>query len=321
MTTDVLVVGAGMAGLACARALDRAGRGCLVIDKGRGAGGRMATRRVTLGDDEVRFDHGAQYFTVRDPGFAALIDALPGATAIWEDGGAEPHRVGRPGMSALPRAMAEGLELRTGVEVTGLARAGAGWRVATTAGPIEAAHVVLTIPAPQAARLPGLPAALADRLRGVEMAPCLTLMAAFPADLPRPAVQLRPDTGPLGWIARDSAKPGRADRVTTWVAQATPEWSRAHLEEDRATIARRLLPVLAEAIGAAPEAALHVAGHRWRYARVTTPLGAPVLSGAEGTLHLGGDWALGARVEAAWQSGAAIAADLLATTERTEAPT
>lgn len=316
MSVDILIVGAGMAGLSCARGLRATGHRPLVLDKGRGPGGRMATRRATVEAGELRFDHGAQYFTVRDAGFAALLDALPGATATWNDGGAEPHRVGRPGMSALPRAMAADLDLRQGVEVTALERAGAGWRVETTSGPIEAAQVVLTLPAPQAARLRGMPETLVPRLTAVEMAPCLTLMAAFPAAAPRPFVQARPEGGPLAWIAQDSTKPGRAAHATAWVAQATPAWSRAHLEEDRATIAQRLLPALAAEIGAAPEDALHVAGHRWRYARVATPLGAAFLRAPEGTLHLGGDWCLGPRVEAAWASGAAIAEDLTRTPAR-----
>jgi predicted NAD/FAD-dependent oxidoreductase len=57
---------------------------------------------------------------------------------------------------------------------------------------------------------------------------------------------------------------------------------------------------------------IHAAAHRWRYARVTAPLGQPFLRDASGSLYLGGDWCIGPRVEAAWTSGAAIADDLLA---------
>lgn len=67
--TDVLVIGAGMAGLTAAMALRRAGRSVHVLDKGRGVGGRMASRRI----GDATFDHGAQFITARDPRFVAAI--------------------------------------------------------------------------------------------------------------------------------------------------------------------------------------------------------------------------------------------------------
>ncbi len=306
---DVVIIGAGMAGLACARALAAAGKAPLVIDKGRGIGGRMATRRVALAGGEVAFDHGAQYFSVRDPGLAALLDALPDAVGDWEIG--RPRRVGRPGMSALPRAMAAGLEVRQGVTVTALRPTPEGWEIITDRAPLHAAQVVLTVPAPQVAGLLGASHPLVAALRGVAIAPCLTLMAAFPPDAPRPFATRGRDDHPLAWIAQDSTKPGRAAPVTAWVAQASAEWSTAHLEEPPEAIAERMLPMLAEALGTDPATALHARAHRWRYARVTAPLGAPFLRSADGALWLGGDWCLGPRVEAAWQSGTAIAQDLL----------
>ena len=60
------IVGAGMAGLACAEELTRLGHAVLLFDKGRGPGGRMSTRRIQTSAGEAYFDHGAQYFTVRD---------------------------------------------------------------------------------------------------------------------------------------------------------------------------------------------------------------------------------------------------------------
>jgi len=62
---DVLVIGAGISGLLCATQLQAAGLSTLVLDKGRGVGGRMATRRI----GDTTFDHGAQFFTVRDARF------------------------------------------------------------------------------------------------------------------------------------------------------------------------------------------------------------------------------------------------------------
>ena len=312
MSTQTVIIGAGMAGLACAQALAVAGHAPLILDKGRGLGGRMATRRVTLAGGEASFDHGAQYVAARSPEFAQFLAALPDAAAVWADGAARPHHVGLPGMSGLPRAMARGQVVRQGVEVTALRPVAGGWQIAAGAQDIAATRVVLTVPAPQvAALLGGADHPLAAPLADVAMAPCLTLMAAFPSDAPRPFVSRTSEDHPLAWIGQDSTKPGRSGHVTTWVAQAGPDWSTAYLDDDRQAIAARMLPLLCDAIGADPACALYAAAHRWRYARVTAPLGRPFLRSDDGGLYLGGDWCLGPRVEAAWQSGRAIARAML----------
>lgn len=311
--SDVAVIGAGMAGLTCARVLAEAGLRVQVLDKGRGIGGRMATRRTQVAGAEMRFDHGAQYVTALDPGFAALLEEAEtaGAAAVWDESGPRPRFAGVPGMSALPRFLAAGLDVRQGITVTALTPAATGWTVHAGDTALTADRVVLTVPAPQAAALLGPEHPFATPLESVEIAPCLTLMAAFP-EAATPDIRFRADEAhPLPWIARDSSRPGRArPGLSGWVAQAGPEWSARHLEETPDAIAAAMLPLLAEALDLAPTAALHASAHRWRHARVARPLGAPFLTDAG--LWLGGDWCLGPRVEAAWQSGQAIAAAILA---------
>ncbi|WP_296703062.1 NAD(P)-binding protein [Thiocapsa sp. UBA6158] len=82
----IAVIGSGMAGLACARRLTEAGHAPVVFDKGRGIGGRLATRRTPEG---WQFDHGAQYITTSSPGFQALLEQAEraGAAARWADAG------------------------------------------------------------------------------------------------------------------------------------------------------------------------------------------------------------------------------------------
>ena len=312
MQTEITIIGAGMAGLACARRLARAGHTPLLLDKGRGIGGRMATRRTTLAAGDVSFDHGAQYLTARDPGFAAELHELGPACAHWDDGASVSRLVGVPGMSGLPRALAAGLDIQLDRQVTAVRAVRNGWEVGLGEARIETRHLVMTVPAPQAATLLGAEHCLYPHITGVVMAPCLTLMAAFPADAPRPFRSRTADDHALAWIAQDSSKPGRAGHITTWVAQASAEWSESHLEETPDAIAALMLPMLADAIGVAPSRAVYAAAHRWRYARTVTPLGAPFLCNDDGTLHVGGDWCLGARVEAAWSSGTAIADAIIA---------
>ncbi|MBK5926775.1 NAD(P)/FAD-dependent oxidoreductase [Rhodobaculum claviforme] len=311
MAAPVVVIGAGMAGLACAGRLAQAGVPTLVLDKGRGIGGRLATRRATVAGAAVQFDHGAQYMTAREPAFAALLEgmAMRGAVARWQDGSDRAHWVGAPGMSALPRAMADGLDIRQATEVRALRPGPDGWTVTTETEAIAARAVVLTVPAPQVAPLLEDGHPLARAVAGVALAPCLTLMAAFAADAPIPFASAAHTDEALAWIACDVTKPGRPRGPVTWVAQAAPDWSARHLEASPAALAPRMLALLAGRLGLSADAALHASAHRWRYARVTAPLGQPFVRHAG--LWLGGDWCLGPRVEAAWASGTAIAADML----------
>lgn len=310
--SGTLVVGAGMAGLTCARALHHAGETVFVLDKGRGVGGRMATRRAATPVGEIGFDHGAQYVSACSPDFATLLEQQYDAAAIWDDASPDRHYVGLPGMSGLPRALASGLDLRLATEVTEIRRTDTGWTVIAGEECFVADRVVVAVPAPQVPPLLGDDHRFLAALDAVEMVPCLALMAAFPADSAAPFVSQHTPKATLGFVARNSSKPGRTDMVTTWVAQAGPEFSATHLEESTDEISRRLLTLLCERIGVDPSVALYVDAHRWRYARVTAALGKPFMRDESGTLYLGGDWCLGARVEAAWISGTEIARDILA---------
>jgi hypothetical protein len=312
------VVGAGLAGLACARALAEAGVAVTLFDKGRAAGGRLATRRVETGGRRLGFDHGAQYLTARGPSFATVLEAH---AVRWPAVADREAHVGTPGMSALPRALAAGLDLRPSRSVVGLARRERGWilrhhegdlargpapdRPPEEAGPFDA--VAVAVPHAQAAPL--LPPALAASLAPVRVAPCWALLVAFDAPVPLPDA-VRPDSGPLVWAARDSAKPGRTAEAECWVVHAGPDWSRTTLERRAEEVAPELLAAFAGLAGALPPA-LHLAAHRWRYALVESPLGAPCLVDPSLRIGAAGDWCLGPRAEHAWDSGTALAAALL----------
>lgn len=303
----VAIIGAGIAGLACARRLAQAGLRPVLFDKGRGIGGRVATRRA----DGLQFDHGAQYVTAQTPGFADVLANLSakGAAAVWDEGSGRDLTVGTPGMSALAKALGAGLEVRQDALVTAVLPGGQGWTLRVGDLDHLSARVVVTVPAPQVAGLLGADHPLVATLAPVRMDPCLTLMAATPA--PAPFRSRRDPDDPLAWIAQDSGKPGRSDATTTWVAQAGLAFSVQHLDRQPAEIAALMLPLLCDRLGIAVDEVSHSAAHRWRYARVAAPLGQPFLRSPDGTLYLGGDWCLGARVEAAWTSGTAIADDLL----------
>ena len=303
----IVIIGSGMAGLACARRLADAGLAAIVLDKGRGIGGRVATRRV----GDMQFDHGAQYVNAHGSGFAAVLHSLGDSVAGWQDGTGRTHNVGVPGMSAIPKALGAGLDIRQNAQVARVVQDDDSWALHLDTDTMRAARVVVTVPAPQVAGLLGAEHPLVAALAPVRLAPCLTLMAAVTA--PAPFIARQDADDPLAWIAQDSAKPSRPQSAATlWVAQSGEAFSRAYLEESPTQIAARMLPLLCDRLGVTADRVTHASAHRWRYARVTQALGQPFLRSPDATLYLGGDWCIGPRIEAAWTSGTAIADDILA---------
>ena len=303
----IAIVGAGMAGMSCGQRLSRLGHEVRLFDKGRGPGGRMATRRMEDGGTTLHFDHGAQYFTARDPRFVEQVAhwEASGVAARWAAAGDDAW-VGTPAMNAPLKAMAGelGVQFRTRIEQ--LVRDGEGWQIDGEGAPDARFDAVLVaVPAEQAGPLlqPHAPAMarLADQTASD---PCWTLMAGFEAPLALVQDTLR-QRGPIGWAARNNAKPGRANEEC-WVIQASPEWSRAHLEEDAETVAAALLAELAEANGGPLPRQLGATAHRWRFARSGTA-GEEALWDAEKRIGVCGDWLIGPRVEAAYMSGLLLA--------------
>ncbi|WP_033922697.1 NAD(P)/FAD-dependent oxidoreductase [Sphingomonas sp. 37zxx] len=299
---DVAIVGAGIAGLACADVLAAAGHRVALFDKGRGPGGRMSTRRVDQDGARYSFDHGAQYFTARDPDFAAQVAIWEAASIVarWPAAGDDAW-VGTPGMNAPVRALAEAHSVSWGARIEALSRTDQGWQLDSR--PEYYAAVVVAVPAEQVAALvsPYAPD-LAEAATATPSDPCWTLMAAFDTRIAVAGDALRGGAGdPLGWAARDGAKPGRAVDET-WVVQAGSDWSATHLEETPDVIVPQLLAALAERATAPLPPATYTAAHRWRYAR-TTGRDSGVTWVADLGLGLCGDWRQGPRIEAAWLSG------------------
>jgi hypothetical protein len=315
---SVAVIGAGIAGLAAAGRLQKAGCQVVVFDKSRGVGGRMATRR----EEAYAFDHGAQYFTAHGPVFAGQIEAWErlGLVAHWPpqglSGRAEGCWVGVPGMTAPCRNLAEGLLVVTGCTVRSIAREDGLWRLGSEQGTVSAAGldrfdmVVLAIPAPQASPLIAGSGVSLPGTEDIVYAPCWALMLAGDKDFSELPAAFSPEDGAISWVARNGTKPGRPTGEETLVVHATPDWSRAHLEEAPETVATQLAQRLAACTRRSLEPTF-VKAHRWRYALVERAAGRPSLWNAEAGLGACGDWCIGARVEAAFDSGMAMAAAIL----------
>jgi renalase len=307
--TDIINIGAGVAGLACARRLADAGLHVTVIDKGRGVGGCVATRRA----GELLFDHGAPYARAHGGEFTNVLRGLcdNGHVAAWSDSTGEMLTVGTPGMSAIPKGMAAGLDVHLATQVRTVVPNGSGWSVQCDDQQYNAHRVGITVPAPQVAGLLGAQHPLVAQIADVEMSHGLTLMAAVSGDAP--TVRLGETDDPLAFITRDNCKPDKPQiDGTAWVAQAGLAFSYAHLGNDFPDIAAGMLPLICNRLGITSERVTHAVAHRWRYSRVANPLGRPFVRAPDTTLHLGGDWCVGPLIEDAWTSGTAIATDLLA---------
>jgi renalase len=335
------VIGAGIAGIACARTLVQAGHRVTVFEKSHSAGGRMSTRSSAFGN----FDHGAQYFTVRDPRFARALETAPGLCKPWsantvrvldEHGrvtaaglpAREAHFVATPGMNALVRRWAEPLQAASSVElttqVTKIERDALNakqWQLRTQ-GDGDSQHVysgfdavLLAMPNVQAqALLQNSKQAdkLADAIAKVKVAPCWTLMVAFPQAIQPTMAHIGPQWNAarsthhrISWLARESSKPGRT-AMERWTVQASPGWSTEHLEDDAPRVQAKLLKAFGEITGIRAEPA-HADVHRWRYAQTTKPLGKTHLWDAKAGIGVCGDWCLGHRVEDGFISGLELA--------------
>jgi len=316
-TTDVLVIGAGMAGLIAAAELSRAGRRVRVLDKGRGPGGRMATRRL----GGATLDHGAQFITARDARFAAVLEAgiQPGAVAEWCRGftGAADGHVrwrGNPGMSAVARHLASGLDLHLEMPVAALRRVGERWCAETATGHrITATAVVLTPPVPQSLAMLDsggvpLPPELRTRLNAIEYERCLAVLAVLdgPSRIPPPGGVALAE-GPLAWIADNQQKGVSTEPAAT--LHSTHAFSLERWDRDRQETGRVLLEAAAEWIGTGIRS---FQVHGWRYSRPMRVEEAPcVLAIPSPPLVLAGDAFGGPRVEGAAISGWAAARTVL----------
>ncbi len=315
----VVVVGAGLSGLICARRLSERGHLVTVLDKARAPGGRASTRTDPHGR---RFDHGAQFFTARSPWLVEQVEQwrAAGVVATWsprrpahvvDRRRGESWWVGTPRMSSLAAHLARGLDVLCGETVTSVAHDGTEWSV-TASSRRTADALVLAMPAPQCASLLGTESPVGRFAASAVLDPCWATMVDVPG--PASAFDLFEATeGPLAWAAREASKKGReaVPGHERWVVHASPTWSRAHLDDAADTVARIMGQALAKELGV-DASTLDCVAHRWRYARAAAipPSGEPFDDHTR--LALCGDWVEGARIESAMRSGLRAADHLLA---------
>lgn len=318
--SSTLIIGAGITGLTAARYLTQQGWNVTVIDKGRGVGGRMATRRI----EQARADHGAQYFSVQTPEFTEFITELVAKQIIteWSPLSNRPYYIGAEGMNAIAKEMARGLTVHTNERVVKVWVDDKQWVVETEAGTVYRADTLIcTIPAPQALdlwRQSSLELTTDDyqALTSIVYEPCLAVLLTMsqPSRITEPGIRTF-QNGDINWVV-DNQQKGISPTPSVTI-QASAIFSEAHLEGDLPSIGQRLANQLTEWIPVDTVTSLQV--HRWRYSlakkrypsaflRAQAPL--PLLFGGDGFDEDGLDTQQQS-IERAFTSGRKMAESLL----------
>jgi predicted NAD/FAD-dependent oxidoreductase len=323
-TLRCAVIGAGIAGLACARALRDAGASVAVFERGPAPGGRAATRV----DHGGAYDHGAQYFTATDERFIAEVRRWQsaGAARRWfgrigsfADGAlvdktasAERH-VGTPGMGALAARLADGLEVRCSAAIEAIHLGPDGWHLDRAAqAPFDT--VLAALPSPLAADLLEGLTPLVDLARSVTWDPCWAVTMALAQETGAGFDGAFINDDPiLGWAALDSAKPERGRRAgiaERWVLHARPQWSLRYADIEPQDACRWLIRSFSARLRTSLNpVAMHA--ELWRHATPVNPLPQRCLWDPERRIGMAGDWLGGPRIEGAFLSGLALAEAVL----------
>lgn len=317
------IVGAGIAGLSCAARLLAAGHAVELLDQGPAPGGRVATQVL----HDWQCDHGAQYFTARDPAFLTAVQEWRGAGVVAEwhprliaveaEGAAQIAQdalrlVGTPRMSALSDYLAAGLPVRYETCVTALGREDDHWIFDTEDGVLDQSYsgVILTLPAPRACALlveasPGL----ADLAAQTPMRGTWALMARYFEDPELNFDAAFVNHGALSWVARDSSKPGRPPGHV-WLAHApAADDIGGESEEEMREVAEAMIEEFSQLGAPRPD---EYTLHRWCHAGSLEPANIGSVWDPDDRIGLAGDWLMGGRVEGAWLSGRQLADAIIA---------
>ncbi len=269
MKKSCIIIGAGLSGLTAAHELIKNNWEVIVLDKGRGVGGRMATRRA----GEARFDHGAQYFSTKTTDFQSFTQNIiqKNIAKEWhlQEGDktfSHARVVGTNGMNSIAKLLAEGLNIKTNEKVIRISETQNGCNVLTEAGNFyEANALICTAPAPQTIELlqkSEIAFEDSETLQSIHYQPCIAVMVSLKAqtNIPSPG-GMSLEGSNISWVA-DNFQKGISP-VFSATIHANPVFSLAHFENDLNQIGHQLLSEVTDLIPADSVESYQV--HRWRY--------------------------------------------------------
>jgi hypothetical protein len=330
ITADTLIIGAGISGLVLANQLADAGQTVALVDKGRGVGGRLATRRHTLANhQQAKWDHGAQYFTVQQPDSQALIQPWldNGWLTPWEALSTDEHPryIVPNGMTQLCKHLASRLThtlanapatnqppVYLGERVIKLTQQNDYWQATTEADTVfQATHIVITAPVPQTRELLNnsqleLTTEETDCLNHISYAPCIGLLAV--TDNPPFTHHTWNEHPVLSWAANNHSK-GISQANNALTIHANAAWSAEHFEADDDQNITALKQAAEEELGITHWH--HAELKKWRYAQVIQSASQPFTQlGHQSSLWAAGDGFVAGKVEGAIQSALALSRHL-----------
>lgn len=320
-TTDrtCAIVGAGMTGLTAANHLAANGWKVTVFDKGRGPGGRMATRRIGTS----RFDHGAQFMTVRDTRFAAAVSTWVDAGVVrdWFTHEGHTRYIGVDGMNGIAKHLARDLDVRLHTRVTCIEQIGGRWSITTqgeegpATGNTETGLLIMTAPSEQSLALCEpfrrvLGRRAVQILQGIHYEPCYALMLLIDGRslVPAPGL-LKPESAVLSLIADNGMKGVSKGDAAALTLHAHGRFTTEHWESAPAEVATRMIEAASAYLGGA---VVEWQLHRWRYSQPVTSFERNCLAvKCPLPIFFAGDAFGGPRVEGAFLSGLETAAQIL----------
>lgn len=301
---DAIVVGAGISGIAAARKLQSYGHVVEVIEKGRGVGGRMATRRFA----GASFDHGAQFFTSRGSEFTELIETANqnGAVKKWTNGFSDKpdgyaRWCGSSGMTSLVKWMVAEANIKV--------------RTATTVNDLRdtpANAYVLTAPVPQSLAILSFSQMLPNprthiQLSSISYKPTIAILLRLedsPSMFPEHGGIQFLDHPDLAFVS-DNQRKGVSDEpaVTVHLSNSLSESLWEHPDQDVLTETTALIEDHLSGVAISDYQI-----QRWRYAGPEDVWADPtVVWGSKPTIALAGEAFAGPKVEGAFRSGLAAA--------------
>lgn len=313
---DIAIIGAGFAGMTFA-SLCKSKHNITVYEKARGVGGRMTHRRHAQFD----FDHGAQYFTVRDPRFrqflqdnfnkelqswyarfASFENGVKTRMSNWQ----EKHYVGVPAMNSLCKKLSAGLDVLTNTKITQLIKKNDKWLVYADEDKILGSYdlVISTAPPEQTVALIPEICSFITKVAEIKMQSCYTLMLGF-ASNPLPdfdVAHILDDD--LSWVSVNSSKPGR-DTLPSVVVNSTNSWADANILTELDIVKNYMLKAADKLLMFSEKPVYHDI-HRWRYANIGSQHGPKSFYDPELNIGACGDWCIKGRVEAAFLSALSL---------------
>ncbi len=322
----IVIIGAGLAGLAAARRLTFAGHDVTILDKGRRVGGRISTRRA----EGYLFNHGAQFVTARSAEFSeiCLQAEQMGKMALWDNGRKAPCFSGAPAMRGLAEMLGTGLNITQQCEIAEITTKDGLYQLTDVDGQhYKAHHVLVTSPAEQTARLiQPLSEDAANIARTAQYYPCWTVMVGFGAPCEGLDTIAALSGGHISSATAERTRPNGTGLAQALTLQADEAFSTDRLEEqDKSLIIDALMTEFTALSAIDVPQPDYASAHRWRYAKVKTavdPLADRLFSvaSAAGYLGIGGDWhpvsadsrlPTGQRAEEAFLSGHRLAETLI----------